>query len=180
MLLELGWDAMAVDTSDPALAVAAQRGVPAVKADLCALPFDSASRDLVIALDVLEHIEDDATAAAEMARVLRPGGTAFVAVPCDMRLWSSHDEVLGHVRRYDRAGLRKVLEGAGFRIERLWSWNVLMRPIAAMRRKNATGCDLEDLPGPVNAALGLVVATERFLPVGGLPGVSLMVEAKVP
>lgn len=179
VLLDCGWDALAVDTSDTALAYARERGVPAMRADLCDLPVESASYDLVVALDVLEHIDDDKAAATEMARVLRPGGTALIAVPCDMRLWSAHDVVLGHVRRYDRQSLTALIEGAGFTIRRLWSWNVLLRPVAAWRRKNATGCDLEDLPPLVNTALGLIVAAERYLPVGGLPGVSLMVEAKI-
>ena len=61
------------------------------------------------AFDVLEHIDEDYLVAAEIARVLRPGGTALIAVPCDMALWSAHDEPVGHVRRYSRVGLTEVL-----------------------------------------------------------------------
>ncbi|MET9342554.1 MULTISPECIES: class I SAM-dependent methyltransferase [unclassified Nonomuraea] len=173
-----GWHALAVDRSGTAVAHARRRGVAAVMADLCGLPLGEAEFDLVTALDVLEHIDDDHAAAAEIARVLKPGGTAFIAVPCDMRLWSAHDVALGHVRRYTRQGLTEVIEGSGLVIERLWSWNVLLRPVAALRRRNATGCDLQALPGPVNLALTAVVMAERYLPVSGLPGVSLMARAR--
>lgn len=141
-----GWSALAADFSDTAVAYARERGLAAIKADLRCLPLGDAEFDLVTALDVLEHIDDDQAAAAEIARVLKPGGTAFVAVPCDMRLWSAHDVALGHHRRYTREGLRQVIEGAGLVVERLWSWNVLLRPVAAIRRRKATGCDLEELP----------------------------------
>ena len=48
--------------------------------------------DLVTAFDILEHIEEDYLATAEITRVLRPGGTALIAVPADMALWSAHDD----------------------------------------------------------------------------------------
>ncbi|WP_431902053.1 class I SAM-dependent methyltransferase [Nonomuraea sp. bgisy101] len=173
-----GWHALAADQSDTAVAYARERGLDAIKADLRALPLGDAEYDLVTALDVLEHIDDDHAAAAEIARVLKPGGTAFIAVPCDMRLWSAHDVALGHHRRYTREGLAEVIRSSGLVIERLWSWNVLLRPVAAFRRRNATGCDLEELPALVNLALTAVVAAERYLPLSWLPGVSLMARAR--
>lgn len=179
VLVEHGWDATAVDFSEDAVAFAESRGLQAMHADLRCMPLDSGGYDLIVAFDVLEHIDDDKAAANEIARMLRQGGTALVAVPCDMRLWSAHDVALGHYRRYTRQTLGPLLEGAGLAIERMWSWNVLMRPVARWRRRNATGCDLEDLPTMVNAAVGGVVKLERYLPVGRLPGVSLMVEARL-
>jgi SAM-dependent methyltransferase len=133
--------------------------------------------DAVVAFDVLEHIEDDVTAVAEVRRVLRPGGAFLVAVPVDMRLWSAHDEAVGHVRRYDRAGLLGLLADGGFRIEEVRSWMVLLRPAVALRRRSSNGSDLQALPGIVNAGLRSVVALERYLPVDRLPGVSLLVSA---
>lgn len=178
VLLEHGWRALAVDVSESAVAHAHARGLEALRADLCDLPLEDAGFDLVVAFDVLEHIDDDRAAAAELARVMRPGGTALVAVPCDMRLWSAHDVALGHVRRYTRQTLGALLEGAGLEIQRMWSWNVLLRPVVRLRRSNAGGCDLEELHPVVNRALGWIVGAERYLPLGALPGVSLMVEAR--
>ncbi|WP_018654957.1 class I SAM-dependent methyltransferase [Actinomadura flavalba] len=172
-----GWDATAVDFSAEAVGLARERGLDAVRADVCELPFASGTVDLVVAFDVLEHVEQDHLAAEEIARVLRPGAPALVAVPCDMALWSAHDEAVGHVRRYDREGLHAVLEKGGLAVEEMWSWNVLLRPVAARRRRSSEGSDLTALPRPVNAALSLVVAAERYLPVRHLPGVSLVARA---
>jgi hypothetical protein len=115
-----------------------------------------------------------------MLRVLRPGGTALIAVPCDMRLWSAHDVAVGHVRRYTRESLRDVMEKAGFVVDSLWSWNVLLRPVAAWRRRHSTGSDLAHVSALVNGGLSIVVAAERYLPVKNLPGVSLVLRASRP
>jgi hypothetical protein len=112
--------------------------------------------------------------------VLRPGGVALIAVPCNMALWSAHDEAVGHVRRYSRASLAGLAEKAGLAIDRIWNWNVLLRPAAAFRRRSSAGSDLDHVPAPLNAALTSIVVAERYLPVKSLPGVSLMMRAKLP
>jgi hypothetical protein len=129
---------------------------------------------------VLEHIEEDYLAAAEITRVLRPGGTALIAVPADMALWSSHDEAVSHVRRYDRTGLRDVIVKGGLVVEELWSWNVLLRPVVKRRRQSSEGSDLEDLNPIVNGALLAIIRAERYLPVRSLPGVTLFLRARRP
>jgi SAM-dependent methyltransferase len=180
VLRELGWQALAVDYSPTAVAIAKQNGIEAIEADACDLPLGSSEYDLITAFDVLEHIEDDHAAAAELYRVLRPGGRALIAVPCDMALWSPHDEAVGHVRRYDRAGLEELMTKAGFVVDRLWSWNVLLRPVVSIRRRFVSGSDLSETSRLVNAALTGVIVAERYLPVRSLPGVSLMVRAHRP
>lgn len=180
VLRELGWKALAVDSSPAAVEIARERGIEAIDADACDLPLGSSEYDLITAFDVLEHIEDDHSATAELYRVLRPGGTALIAVPCDMALWSPHDEAVGHVRRYDRAGLEELMAKAGFVIDRLWSWNVLMRPVVSIRRRFVTGSDLNEPSPLVNALLTGAIVSERYLPVKSLPGVSLMLRAHRP
>jgi len=175
-----GWQAVALEYSDSAAGVARSRGIPVMRADGRYLPVGSATCGLVTAFDVLEHIDEDYLAAAEMARVLRPGGTALIAVPCDMALWSAHDEAVGHVRRYSRSGLAGVVEKAGLTIERMWSWNVLLRPAVALRRKSSAGSDLGEVSPLVNGVLSTVVRAERYLPVTSWPGVSLMLRARRP
>jgi SAM-dependent methyltransferase len=172
-----GWQALALEYAPTAALIARERGIDVVRADARELPVKTSGCDLVTAFDILEHIEEDYLAAAEIARVLRPGGVALISVPCDMALWSAHDEAVGHVRRYDRASLAAVVEKAGLAIERMWSWNVLLRPIAAFRRRSSAGSDLDQVPAPLNAALTSIVVAERYLPVKSLPGVSLMVRA---
>ena len=100
-----GWRAVALEYSDSVADVAKARGISAIRADARDLPLGSASCELVTAFDILEHIDEDYLAAAEIARVLKPGGTALIAVPCDMALWSAHDDEVGHVRRYTRPEL---------------------------------------------------------------------------
>jgi 2-polyprenyl-3-methyl-5-hydroxy-6-metoxy-1,4-benzoquinol methylase len=85
--------------------------------------------DLLVMHDVLEHIEDDAGAAAHLARLLRPGGRAVISVPALQWLFGQHDELLGHYRRYTRRTLRRVLE-PHFAIRRMRYFGAAFIPIA--------------------------------------------------
>jgi SAM-dependent methyltransferase len=180
VLQAAGWRAAALEYGEEGARVCAERGIPVLRGDATRLPLAGESLDLVVAYDVLEHIEDDAAAAKGVFQLLKPGGLFLVAVPCDMKLWSAHDVAVNHVRRYSRAGLLGLLTGAGFEIEDARSWMVLLRPAVRLRRRSSTGSDLDDPPAWLNTALGAVVAAERWLPVGRLPGVSLLVSARRP
>jgi SAM-dependent methyltransferase len=184
VLRDNGWDVMVTEYLEAGVEIARDRGFTAMQADARKLPFPDESFDLLVAFDVLEHIDEDYLAAAEIKRVLRPGGTALIAVPCDMALWSKHDVATGHFRRYDRKSLADLIAGAGLDIESLWSWNVLLRPVVKMRRKNSTDAqnehDIVAVPALMNLALGMIIKFERYLPVRSLPGVSLMMRARRP
>jgi SAM-dependent methyltransferase len=180
VLTRLGWQAVALEYGAEGARVAADRGLPVLRADAADLPFETGSLDLVVAFDVLEHLPDDVGAAREVSRVLREGGRFLVAVPADERLWSAHDDAVGHVRRYARSQLCETLRQAGFEIAEARSWNVLLRPVVALRRRSSTGSDLERMHPLVNAGLRGVITAERYLPVGRLPGVSLLVRARKP
>ncbi len=101
-------------------------------------------------------------------------------MPADERLWSAHDDAVGHVRRYTRDTLGTALSAAGFEVVDVRSWNVLLRPVVALRRRSTTGSDLVPLHPTVNAGLRGVITAERYLPLGRLPGVSLLVRARKP
>jgi SAM-dependent methyltransferase len=178
VLRGLGWRAVALEYGADGAQIAAERGLLVLRGDATKLPVRTESLDLVVAFDVLEHIPDDHGAAAEIRRVLRPGAMALIAVPCDPELWSAHDEAVDHVRRYTRDGLTDVLRGAGFAIESMDSWNVLLRPIVKLRRRASTGSDLEQLNPVVNAGLRAVIAAERVLPVKNRRGVSLVARVR--
>jgi SAM-dependent methyltransferase len=184
VLKDLGWDVLATEYTEAGVRIARQRGLHAVHADARKLPVDDGSQDLFLAFDVLEHIEEDHLAAAEISRVLRPGGTALIAVPCDMALWSAYDEASHHFRRYTRQTLTDLIAGAGLTVEALWSWNVLLRPVVKARRKKAAATesvgDVTAVSPLVNFGLGTIVKAERYLPVGSLSGVSLMMRARRP
>lgn len=180
VLREAGWRCAALEYSATGAELAAERGLSVVRGDATALPVADAALGLVVAYDVLEHIEDDAAAVREIHRALRPGGTLLVAVPVDMRLWSAHDVAVHHVRRYERAELLELLTAGGFDLVDVRSWNVLLRPVAAWRRRRSTGSDLDEPGRLTNAALRAVVTIERVLPVAGRPGISLLVTARKP
>jgi SAM-dependent methyltransferase len=98
------------------------------------LPWPDGTFDLITCLDVLEHLADEHTAMRELARVCRPSGWAVLTVPAYQALWSHHDEANHHYRRYGRRTLREAVAGAGWRIERMTSFNtLLLAPAAAVR-----------------------------------------------
>ncbi len=178
VLRQHGWDAVALEYGADGAEVAHGRGLATIRGDATRLPLADASLDLVVAFDLLEHLVDDDGAVAEVRRVLKPTGTYLVAVPADPRLWSEHDEAVDHVRRYTREGLVDLLHRGGFEVTDVRSWNVLLRPVVAMRRKTSSGSDLDDMHPVVNWGLRTIITAERYLPVGGLPGVSLLLRAQ--
>ena len=178
VLRRAGWSVSALEYGADGAEVAAERGLSVVRGDATALPVDDDSLDLVVAFDVLEHIVDHDTAVSEVRRALRSGGMFLIAVPADPKLWSDHDVAVDHVRRYTRETLKAVLERNGFEIASMTSWNVLLRPVVALRRRKASGSDLETVRPVVNLVLRAVVTAERYLPVKAMPGVTLMVRAR--
>jgi SAM-dependent methyltransferase len=94
------------------------------------LPFAEASFDLVAALDVLEHIEDDASAFAALMRLVKPGGYVVITVPTHPFLWGSHDRRLHHIRRYSVDGLRQICQVPNAEVVYFGAFNTLLAPIA--------------------------------------------------
>ncbi|MGC4047949.1 MAG: methyltransferase domain-containing protein [Armatimonas sp.] len=82
------------------------------------MPYPNNHFDGIVALDVLEHIENHVAAAGEIARVLKPGGTLVVTVPAYRSLWSRHDVALHHVRRYRAPEMQKLLADTGLSVEK--------------------------------------------------------------
>jgi SAM-dependent methyltransferase len=178
VLRSLGWQALSLDFDAGGAQVARERGLSSLRGDARSLPLADDSVDLVVAFDILEHFDEDWLAAREIRRVLRAGGTLLVAVPADPALWSAHDVAVGHVRRYTRETLTELLRGNGFAIESMRSWNVLLRPVAAMRRRRSVGSDLDEVHPVVNFGLRAVVGAERHLPLRNRRGISLLVTAR--
>jgi SAM-dependent methyltransferase len=135
MLSKYG-DAEGVDVSEDALAFCRERGLENVKLGAAEkLPYDDATFDLVTALDVVEHLDDDLGGLREMRRVLRPGGRVLLFVPTFMFLWGVQDDVSNHRRRYRLPEFRRVLEQAGFEIERTTYANItFFLPILLARK----------------------------------------------
>jgi SAM-dependent methyltransferase len=141
-----------------------------LRGDATALPFPDHSFDLVVALDVLEHLDDDAAGAREIRRVLRPGGVVVIFVPALRLLWGLQDQVSHHRRRYHREQLGQLAFAAGLRVERLTFFNsFLFPPILAARvimrlRPSKTLISENEIGGPLtNAVLGAVFGAEAPL-----------------
>ena len=174
-------DALEVD--DAARAIASARlGRPVASAPLPELPgIADASYDLIALLDVLEHIEGDMAALSSIRAKLRPGGRILLTVPANEWMWSAHDSVHHHYRRYNRATLGKVAAAAGLRVDMMSHFNSLLFPLAAAARiaGKLTGrqeADDAQPPAPLNALFKGVFGLERHL-VGRVPlpaGVSLV------
>jgi SAM-dependent methyltransferase len=182
---------LSLDSSPLALQLSGQRGLARrVCADAARLPFSAASVDLVLCLDLLEHLSDDGVALAEFIRVLRPSGTLLINVPALPALWSRRDEKLLHCRRYTRATLAECLRGAGFEVQRVSYTNLLLLAPAGLaflldrivRVKRMVGSDLITVPRPINSVLTLEQYLEAaVLRVVNFPiGVSLLAVASRP
>jgi SAM-dependent methyltransferase len=124
-----------IDVDEEAVGYCRDRGLTDVRLGAAeSLPFDDASFDVVTALDVVEHLDDDVAALREMNRVLRRGGHLLITVPAHRFLWGDQDEVNLHKRRYVAGEVRDRLSAAGFEVRRLTHINVyLFAPIAAAR-----------------------------------------------
>ena len=135
-----------------------------------ALP-DPGSLDVITAFDVIEHIPDEGPALAGIRDTLVPGGLFVCTVPAYQWMWSKHDELNHHCRRYTRRELVRKLEAAGYEVE--WSSyfnSVLFPPAAAVRlgrklvrSEGSGGSDFDVGISKVNGLLRRVFAAERFL-----------------
>ena len=186
MLSKYG-DAEGVDISEDALAFCRERGLDKVRLGAGEeLPYEDGTFDLVTAFDVVEHMDDDLAGLREMRRVLRPGGRVLLFVPTFMFLWGVQDDVSNHRRRYRLSQLRRVLEQAGFEIERMTYANItFFLPILLVRKlMRLTGIKTESENtinvSALNGVLGRMLGAESwFLRYINLPfGVSGLCVAK--
>ena len=129
-LAEFG-NVVGADNSEEAIEFCRKRGnASVVRTDLCDLEWKDDHFDLVTALDVIEHIDRDEVAVRELARVTKPGGHLLVTVPAFPALWSEHDEINHHRRRYRAATLRDLLLSHGCEIVKFTYMNAFLFPIA--------------------------------------------------
>lgn len=104
-----------------------------VQGSVLALPFCDGQFDAVCAFDVIEHVHEDDMAVMEMLRVLARGGVLCVTVPAFMFLWSRHDEVNHHLRRYTKTALLRLFSGPGSFVYHSYFNSILFCPVALYR-----------------------------------------------
>lgn len=181
-----------VDRSRLAVEICRKRGLEGVaQGDLAAPPLASGSFDLVFALDVIEHLDDDAGFLESARQLCAPGGRLIIAVPAFQSLWSRHDETFQHRRRYSARQLEATVRAAGLEIERLTFTHVIIFPAAAFwrllsgrtpLRRVAPKTDFWPVPRWLNRLLILLYRLEaRLLSRWDAPfGLSVVCVARVP
>ncbi|MFK7944645.1 MAG: class I SAM-dependent methyltransferase [Paracoccaceae bacterium] len=154
---------------------AASKGIVQIAAG--ALPDDVTAADgvydLIALFDVLEHIEEDRASLMTLGTKLASKGHMLISVPAMPWLWSRHDEIHHHKRRYTKGSLRAVIAEAGLTVEAIGYFNTLLFPLAVAQRmvQRLTGHEApaDAIPAPwLNSALGAIFRAERHL-VGRLP-----------
>lgn len=171
-----------VELSDASVELARARNSGEVlEGSVMDMPIDDDTFDLVVSLDVIEHLDDDVGALRELRRVTKPGGALLVTVPAYQWLWSGHDEINHHRRRYSRRSLLAAAAHAGWSCERSTHFNSLLLPAAILLRalerfKPATTKSSLDLwipPAPLNGLLrqplkleGAVIGSGMSIPAG--------------
>ncbi|TPG20376.1 class I SAM-dependent methyltransferase [Sphingomonas koreensis] len=165
----------AIEIDPAARAIASTRlGKPVGEAPLPELTgVDRGGYDLIAVLDVVEHIEDDVGALRAMADCLKPGGKILITVPAHPWMWSAHDVVNHHFRRYSKKTLAAAIQAAGLKSNSLRWFNSLLFPAAVAARiagKLSGKDDSDDSPParPLNAVFEKLFGLERHL-VGRVP-----------
>lgn len=137
MLVDQGFlNIVGLDASPEAIRYCLQKKLPPVhQGFLTALPFPTAHFDLVLATDVLEHLDDDRAGCAEIVRVLRPGGQVLITVPAFESLWGPQDDLSHHKRRYLLPEIARVLKDCGLLVRHAYYFNYLLFPAIWLGRK---------------------------------------------
>jgi SAM-dependent methyltransferase len=167
-LERVGFEVTSTDVSAAAVEVLRDRLAGAVRqADVTALPFPDASFDGAVLGEVLEHVEEDVRALAEVRRVLRPGGVLTLSVPANPALFGPSDEWAGHVRRYTRRALLEACREAGVTVHRCLAWGF---PFSRLYHRHVYERYLDrrgpSRPGgrhrPLVAAVGALLQVDRL------------------
>lgn len=149
-------------------------------------PFQDNTFDLVVAMDLLEHLEDDTTAIMEIQRICKESGYVFITVPAYQCMWSAHDEALDHKRRYSLNDIVDKLKAVGFSIEKASYFVSTAFPAGfihrMIQRKSSPSSDLAPVPWIVNTILASIMKCEAWIAwTIGLPfGMTAFVLAKKP
>jgi SAM-dependent methyltransferase len=164
-------DVVGLDISQDALSFCQKRGIrQLVCGNGTLFPFPESSFDIVLALNIIELIQDDRTALKELARILKPGGTLIILTVAYRFLWSFHNDVYHNVRRYDLGDLQKKVLQTGLTISKLTYANTFLFPfifagrllIRIMGRPKFVTSENELHPAWSNDFLRSIVASESL------------------
>jgi SAM-dependent methyltransferase len=177
------YKAFGIDPSSLAIDQCRARGLAnAAVGTLEEFPFPGKSFDLIAMLDVIEHIDDDVAALQLAKKLLKDGGHILLTVPAFQFLWSKHDEINQHKRRYAKRVLKECLEKSGYTVDFISYYNTFLFPLAFVERvfekilRTDASIALKIPPAPLNALFTRLFGCERWwLEVGPFPfGLSLL------
>lgn len=157
-----------VDVSDEALEFCRAKGLTVHKGLAEKLPFENGSFDVVTALDVIEHLDDDVAGLCEMHRIVKSDGKALFFVPAFMWLWGVQDDISHHRIRYTRSQIVERIEKAGFKVERATyaNWTFFLPILAGRLLMKITGIKPESENNinvtALNGLFGWLFSAERF------------------
>lgn len=180
------FDAHGIEPSQAAVDFCRKRGLLTVKAGVLEQHPVTDKVHVMTLLDVVEHIEDDGKLLQDAYQRITSGGYILITVPAYQWMWSNHDVVLHHKRRYSREGLRVLVKDAGFDITHLTHFNTILFPVAVVKRLLTRSLNLRETdefnvpPKLINTLMRSIFALERLVVPGfSLPfGLSLLCLAK--
>lgn len=168
-------------------------GLEFIQGSILELPFDDNSYDLICCFDVIEHVDDDVLAAKELQRVCKPGGTVMATVPAFMHLWSEHDVINHHFKRYQLSQFKSLFTSDNGAVKFASYFNAKLYPFIYLTRKAMNGVrkifpkeqassDFENFkPGLTNDIFYKVFSSEKTSLAKNKPyskGVSIILEWK--
>jgi len=189
-------DAVGLDISPEAIAFAASRGAEnLVLGTVASPPFPDGTFDVALALDVIEHVDDDQALLEGLRKLVKPNGFVIITVPAFQSLWSDHDVINRHCRRYRSGQLGERIEASGLEIDRITYCNTSLFPLVCLvrwgqrlvqlfrpKQEAEADSDLRGYPAPVNELLyRLMLLENRVMRRFDLPvGVSILAIARRP
>ena len=132
-------------------------------ADVEYLPFKDNTFGLVVALDILEHINDDVKTIKQIHSLLKSNAKFIINVPAHMFLFNGHDILLHHKRRYVQSELKSKVINCGFNINKLTYWNFLLFPLTIFFKIISNNSNINETNGWVNKVLYKILCIDNFL-----------------
>ncbi len=162
--------ALGMDSSEDAIEFCSKKGITNVKKGKLPddIPFEKNFFDLILLLDVLEHIDDEETVLKSCKQLLKPGGSIIITVPAYKLLWTKRDDFHHHKRRYTKHQLIKAVKDSGLSITKISYYNTLLFPLALLARistkllKTEKDPDLILPASPINRTMRFIFASEKY------------------
>jgi 2-polyprenyl-3-methyl-5-hydroxy-6-metoxy-1,4-benzoquinol methylase len=152
-----------IDISKNAIEQAKKKGLKAKVQDITKAKLPENSYDLILALDLIEHLKQDKATLEKLSKALKPKGKIIITVPAFQFLWSKHDELNHHIKRYNKKDFKRIIPKT-LKTKRLTYWNFTLFPLVFLLNKvNKKSSNLKPLPKPINTIFYTLLKLENYL-----------------